>query len=84
MRTTVTIDDQLLDQAKDRARQQGQTLGQLLEDALRETLAQDRATPAPVTLRVFRGGGGLMPGVEPTTRGLLAAADEGIPLDRQR
>lgn len=39
MRTTVTIDDQLLAQAKAAALRSGRTLGQVVEDALRLALA---------------------------------------------
>jgi hypothetical protein len=84
MRTTISIDDELLDRAKARAHQQGVTLGALLEDALRDALATDRSAAKPVELPVSTVGGGLMPGIEPTTRGLLAALDEGQPLDRLR
>ena len=85
MRTTVTIDDNLLARTKDEARQQGKTLGQVIEDALRLAFSERRTNDrAPTKLPVFRGGSGLRPGIEPTTRGLLAALDEDQPLDRIR
>jgi hypothetical protein len=40
MRTTVTIDDELLAQVKTVAARQHRTLGSVLEDALREMLAR--------------------------------------------
>lgn len=84
MRTTISIDDELLDRAKARAHEHGVTLGALLEDALRDALAADRAQAKPIELPVFRGGTGMAPGIEPSTRGLIAALDEGQPLDRLR
>lgn len=84
MRTTVSIEDELLGRAKARARQEGVTLGALLEDALRNALAADRTPAQPIELPVFRGGTGLAPGIEASTRGLLAALDEGQPLERLR
>jgi len=39
MRTTLSVDDNLLAAAKRRARERGQTLGRVIEDALRRELA---------------------------------------------
>lgn len=66
MRTTLTIDDQLLVELKKAAAESGRTMGELVEDALRESLARrrDPATQRPVRLPTFRGGGGLRPGVD--------------------
>ncbi|MGI8755640.1 MAG: ribbon-helix-helix protein, CopG family [Acidimicrobiales bacterium] len=83
MRTTVTIDDALLARTKDEARQQGRTLGEVIEDALRLAFSESRTRDRrPTKLPVFAGGTGLRPGIEPTTRGLLAALDEDQPLDQ--
>jgi len=64
MRTTVRLEDALLDQAKREARRRGLTLTALLEQGLRLVLA--RARPArrrpPVTLPVCQAGGGTCPG----------------------
>ena len=81
MRTTLAVDDQLLMAAKRRARERGQTLGQVVEDALRRELS----TPAAATrgaVPVFRGGGGLRPGVDATSNRALHEAldaDRGLP-----
>jgi len=84
MRTTVAIDDELLEQAKDRARSDGCTLGQLIEGALRRDLARQPAGDAP-TIPVFRGGTGPRPGVDLTSnRALTAALDNGLELDQLR
>jgi len=65
MRTTITIDDQLLEEAKVIAARTGRTLGAVIEDALREVIARRRepGTQAPIELPVFRGGAGLRPGI---------------------
>ena len=63
MRTTIAVDDHLLEGAKQRARERGQTLGQVIEDALRRELAKP-ARSEPVEVPVFRGGNGPLPGVD--------------------
>lgn len=86
MRTTISIDDHLLEAARTRARQQGMTLGQYLEDALRRQLSRrDDEDGSPMSIPVFTGGDGLRPGVDASsTRGLLEAMDEGVPLESRR
>ena len=66
MRTTVRLDDALLEQAKREARRRGETLTGLIERGVRLVLAQRSpvARRAPVVLPVSRVGGGLRPGVE--------------------
>ena len=85
MRTTVSIDDELLGAAKRRARERGQTLGEVVDAALRREFAdptQDGPPPPPVP--VFTGGTGPRPGVDLTSnRGLHEALDEGVELDRR-
>jgi hypothetical protein len=63
MRTTVAVDDHLLAAAKRCASQRGQTLGQVIEGALRRELAEP-VRSEPVTVPVFRGGDGPLPGVD--------------------
>ncbi len=84
MRTTISIDDEVLARAHERAKARGITLGQLLEESLRSSLMAVREEPQGVPIPVFEGGTGLAPGIEPTTRGLLAALDEDQPADRLR
>ncbi len=85
MRTTISVDDHLLDGAKRRARERGQTLGQLIEDALRRELATPTsAGPAP-EVPVFKGGGGVRPGVDVSSnRALGEALDAGTELTALR
>lgn len=65
MRTTITIDDDLLAEAKTRAAASGRTLNAVVDDALRQAFARrpDRPIPGPPTLPVFRGSR-LVPGVD--------------------
>jgi hypothetical protein len=65
MRTTVSIDDELLKQAKTVAVSTGRTLSAVVEDALRVSLLRQAraAERPPVSLPTFRGKG-LQPGVD--------------------
>jgi hypothetical protein len=85
MRTTVNIDDELLNAARDRARERGSTLGQLLEDALRRSVAAEATTKVAPPIPVFRGGTGLRPGVDlSSNRAIYELLDEGVELDKLR
>ena len=66
MRTTIRLDDALLENAKREAARRGETLTTLIEKGVRLVLAQH---PAPrkrrrVVLPVCRAGGGARPGVD--------------------
>lgn len=63
MRTTVALDDHLLEAAKRRAQECGQTLSQIVETALRRELAEP-IVDEPMEVPVFRGGRGPLPGVD--------------------
>ena len=79
MRTTVRIDDALLERAKRRAAAQGATLGSYMEEALRQHLSSLPTPHQDVDLPVFDGGadGGLHPGIDPASnRALYEALDE--------
>jgi len=84
MRTTIAVDDHLLESARRRARERGQTLGQVVEDALRrEFVSPEVADPPDVP--VFHGGGGPVPGIElSSNRALREALDVGRELDTLR
>ncbi|HEX7738596.1 MAG TPA: CopG family transcriptional regulator [Marmoricola sp.] len=71
MRTTVTIDDNLLREAKVAAARTGQSLGQVLDDALRLLLHHGRHDTADVSLPTY-GGSGLRPGVDLEDKDALA------------
>lgn len=66
MRTTVRLDDALLEQAKREAARRGETLTALIEKGLRLVLAQSRPARGRrrVVLPVCRAGGGVLPGVD--------------------
>jgi plasmid stability protein len=71
MRTTVTIDDDLLREAKQRAAAEGRTLSDLVSEGLRERLAlRDEPRRRPFRL-VTSGGRGLQPGVDLSDRAAL-------------
>lgn len=63
MRTTVTIDDDLLRRAKERAARTGRSLGEVIDDALRAALASRPRSREVPALPVF-GRSGLRPGVD--------------------
>ncbi|MBW0103532.1 ribbon-helix-helix domain-containing protein [Pseudonocardia sp. KRD291] len=64
MRTTITIDDHLLDQVRRRAAEVGRTVSQVIEDGVRESLLRhDDAGRPPFRVHTFSGGG-TQPGVD--------------------
>ena len=65
MRTTIQLDDKLVEEAKAIAAQTGKSLAAVIEDALRQTLARrsQRAPKRRVKLKAH-GRGGLQPGVD--------------------
>lgn len=79
MRTTVRLDDALLDQARREAARRGTTLTALLEEGLRLALRRPLPTErAPrVSLPVSRAQGGVLPGVDlDDSAALLERMDE--------
>lgn len=79
MRTTLSIDDRLLERAKAQAAARGITLGRYVDEALQLHLTERPAATAPVSLPVF-GGGAPRPGVDPTSnRSLYDLLDESEP-----
>lgn len=72
MRTTVTIDDHLLEEVKLLAVRQGRTMGSVLEDAVRLLLERSETSGRrAVHVRVFEGQLGLQPGVDLEDRDAL-------------
>jgi len=85
MRTTISLDGNILKSAKGRARQLGLTLGELVERALRRELERVRKPGHRPELPTFRGGSGLRPGIDATSmRSILEALDEGQPIEKLR
>ena len=66
MRTTIRLDDALLEQAKREASRRGQTLTALIEQGLRLMLAGPRPPQrgANIVLPVSRAAGGTLPGID--------------------
>ena len=65
MRTTIRLDDRLLDEAKRLAVERGTTLTAIIEESLRERLARSRAVPSGRRTRLTTTGeGGVLPGID--------------------
>lgn len=58
MRTTISIDDRLLDQVRRRAAELHRTVSQVIEDSVRESLLRrEEPERPPFRVRTFSGGG---------------------------
>ncbi len=79
MRTTVRLDEALLNEAKKHATQTGSTLTSIIEQALREMLhrRQQGGERQPVKLPTW-GHGGLLPGVDLANSAALLDILEGL------
>ncbi len=79
MRTTIRLDDALLDKAKKEASRRGETFTSLVEKGLRLVLAAPRKPLSRVRVRVpvCRKGGGTLPGVDLTDTATLLDRLEG-------
>ena len=66
MRTTVRLDDELLEEAKKEAARRGETLTSIIDHAIRQLLAQSRPRThrKRVRLPVSRARGGTLPGID--------------------
>ena len=77
MRTTISIDDQLLELAKLRAHERHQTLGEFVQSAIQHYLTVAASGGKGTKVPIFTKGTGLVPGVDASSnRGLLDALDE--------
>ena len=79
MRTTVRLQDALLEQARREAARRHETLTSLIEQGIRLVLAQSRPQPwrKRVTLPVCHRGGGTLPGVDLNDSSALLDVMEG-------
>ncbi|MBS0590452.1 MAG: DUF2191 domain-containing protein [Proteobacteria bacterium] len=76
MKTTLDINDVLLADAKSLAAQQRTSLTRLIEEGLQLRLRKPKAPVRRVRLPVYRGKGGLVPGLDGlSNRAMLDAAD---------
>jgi predicted transcriptional regulator len=86
VRTTLTIEADVLSEFKRLAADTHRTLSGVIEDALREQLARRRAlgATAGADLAVVRGGG-LLAGVDLTSNAVVQRLlDDGLPLEKLR
>jgi hypothetical protein len=72
MRTTVTIDDELLAEVKQLAARSHRTIGAVLEDAIRKGLKAERPVTERKPLPDFQYAGGLQAGVDLYDREAMA------------
>lgn len=79
MKTTLDLSDTLLAEAKALAARERTTLTRVIEEGLQMRIGALRAVgkPARKTLPVFRGKGGLIPGIDPRSNKSMLAAAEG-------
>ena len=78
MRTTITIEDSLLQKAKKISRQRRCSLREVIEDSLRVALAKGhkaRRAEAPKRLKTFKGSG-VQPGIDLSSSSALLDAME--------
>lgn len=84
MRTTISIDPELLEAAKSLARSSGQSLGAVIEAALRQSFLGGPEAERPA-VPVFRGGTGPRPGLDLTSnQAMHEALDEGRAVEERR
>jgi hypothetical protein len=78
MKTTLDLNDALLTRAKALAVQQRTSLTRLIEEGLQLRLSAQQTRSKAVRLPVYRGKGGLAPGLDATSnKAMLDAADQG-------
>jgi hypothetical protein len=77
MKTTLDLNDALLIEAKALAAQQQTSLTRLIEEGLQLRLRAQRSPPRPLRLPVYRGKGGLAPGLDGLSNKALLEAAEG-------
>lgn len=80
MRTTISLDDQLLKRAKKAAAERGVSLARLVEEAVRDALSK-KPPPASWSLPPPTGGDGLSAGVELTSNESIWSALERDDID---
>jgi hypothetical protein len=85
MRTTLALNDELLEAARARARARGVSIGTVVEDALRRAFAAEEGEPTAPAVPVFRYDSGVRAGVDlASNRAIYELLDEGTDLDRMR
>jgi hypothetical protein len=79
MRTTISIEDSLLEQARKVSLLRSCTLGEVIEDSLRETLSVQAKTARKAPGKPIKtyGGAGLQPGIDLSSAASLLESMEG-------
>lgn len=77
MRTTITIDEDLLDEVRRLAAERRQTVSQVIEESVRESLLRQREGKRPPFRALTFNGGGLQPGVDLDNNAALLDLMEG-------
>ena len=77
MRTTISIDYDVLRTAKQRAADEGRTLSELVTEALRERLARRRVAGEERYVAVTSGEGGPLPGIDITNNAAVRDVMDG-------
>jgi hypothetical protein len=76
VKTTLDLNDALLTEAKALAVQQRTTLTRLIEEGLQLRLRKQRTQTKPLSIPVYQGKGGLLPGLDGlSNKALLNASD---------
>lgn len=76
MKTTLNLNDALLADAKALAAQQHTSLTRVIEEGLQLRLRAQKTATKPLRLPVYRGRGGLVPGLDAlSNKALLEAAE---------
>lgn len=74
MRTTISVDDDVLRLAKERAHAERKTLGELVQEAVQRYLTAEREQTEPIPTPIFTRGTGVVDGVDVgSNRGLYQA-----------
>jgi hypothetical protein len=85
MRTTVRLNDNILEAAKREAQRRGMTLTSLIECSLVHEMAAARKERKRVKLPVGESGGSVAPGLDLNSNAAIQAfLDEGLPLEKLR
>ncbi len=79
MRTTIRVNDELLEKAKIRAAETGRTLTAVIEDALRKEIEKADIKIEPREVRIpTAGSGGVLPGIDLDDTSSLLDRMEGV------
>jgi hypothetical protein len=83
-RTTVRLEEHLLEQAKREAHRRGETLTAMIEKGLRRELAGGKTPPPRINLPIGHGGE-VAPGLDLNSNASIQSfLDEGVPLHKLR